>query len=294
MKFVLTGSLGHIGLPLTKQLVKDGHDVTVIRSSEKRIESIEKLGAKALVGNMLDQDFLTKAITGADGVYLMVSFAHAGVGTPDQITSRVSKIYANAIRTSGVKHIVNLSSIGADQGPEVGALHMYKNIETALNDIEDITVTHIRPTSMYYNLYGDINTIKKSGAVYNNYPDDIVDSFVAPEDIAPVIADRLENPKPGSNVRYVASDEKTGAEVMKILGDAIGQDIKWVEITDDQKLQATMNSGIPEALATGLTRMGSAHKLPSFYADYHKHQPVLGPTKLTDFAKDFAAAYNKN
>jgi len=54
MKLVLTGSLGHIGLPLTKQLVKDGHDVTVISSSDKRVSAIEELGATAKTGNMLD------------------------------------------------------------------------------------------------------------------------------------------------------------------------------------------------------------------------------------------------
>lgn len=294
MKLLLTGSLGHIGLPLTKQLIKDGHDVTVISSNQDRTASIEKLGAHALIGNMLDQKFLTEALKKVDGAYLMTSLAHADTGTPEQVSKRVSKTYANAVKNSGIKNIVNLSSVGADQGPEVGTLHMYQNIESAINQIEGINVTHIRPTSMYYNLLNNIMVIKKAGAIYENYPGDVLGSFVAPEDIALVIAEALENPQTGINVKYVASDEKTGEEVAQILGDAIGKKIKWVQISDGDKLTSLLNVGIPEELATGLTRMGAAHALPAFYADYHKNQPTLGKTKLADFAKtDFAVAYNK-
>ncbi|AKP67479.1 NAD(P)H-binding protein [Companilactobacillus ginsenosidimutans] len=294
MKFVLTGSLGHIGLPLTKQLVADGHDVTVISSNKNRAASIEQLGADAKIGNMLDEKFLTDSIKGADGVYLMMSFAHSDEqGMPNQLSKIIGATYSNAIRNSGVKNVINLSSVGADQGPEVGTLHIYQNIENAINEVEGINVTHIRPTSMYYNLLGDITTIKRADAIYANYPGDVVNSYVAPEDIAPVIAERLENPKSGVNVKYVASDEKTGAEVAQILGDTIGKKVKWIEITDEQKLQSLMNAGISEELATGITRMGAAHKLDAFYADYHKNHPTLGSTKLTDFAKEFAKIYNK-
>lgn len=295
MKFVLTGSLGHIGLPLTKRLVADGHEVVVISSSEKRIPAIEKLGATAKVGNMLDEKFLTQALTGAAGAYLMTSFAHAAdLGTLEQISKIVGGTYARAVKRSGVKNIVNLSSVGADQGPEVGTLHMYQNIEQMLNEVDDISLTHIRPTSMYYNLFGHIASIKQSGAIYENYSGDVFNSYVSPDDIAPVIADRLENPEFGTNVEYVASDEKTGNQLVEILGDVIGKKIEWVQISDSQKLQGLTNSGIPETLATGLTQMGAAHMLNSFYHDYKENRPILGKTKLTDFAQnEFLTAYNK-
>ena len=36
MKIVVTGSLGHIGKPLTEELVQKGHSVTVISSKAEK------------------------------------------------------------------------------------------------------------------------------------------------------------------------------------------------------------------------------------------------------------------
>lgn len=58
MNIVLTGSIGNIGKPLTKELVDKGHSVTVISSNEKRRKAIEALGAKAAIGSMFDPGFL--------------------------------------------------------------------------------------------------------------------------------------------------------------------------------------------------------------------------------------------
>jgi putative NADH-flavin reductase len=47
MKITLTGSLGNIGKPLTKELVQKGHAVTVISSNPKKQNEKEALGASA-------------------------------------------------------------------------------------------------------------------------------------------------------------------------------------------------------------------------------------------------------
>lgn len=48
MKITITGSLGHIGRPLTNGLVQKGHAVTVISSNPERQKEIEALGAKVI------------------------------------------------------------------------------------------------------------------------------------------------------------------------------------------------------------------------------------------------------
>ena len=47
MKIIVTGSLGHISKPLTKELVQKGHTVTVISSKPGKQKEIEALGAAA-------------------------------------------------------------------------------------------------------------------------------------------------------------------------------------------------------------------------------------------------------
>lgn len=73
MKVVITGSLGYISKPLSEKLVKKGHSVLIISSTEDRKEVIEAIGASAAIGNMEDVDFLTESFAGADAVYFMLS-----------------------------------------------------------------------------------------------------------------------------------------------------------------------------------------------------------------------------
>lgn len=47
MNIALTGSLGHISKPLAKELIQNGHAVTIISSKAEKQRGIEALGAKA-------------------------------------------------------------------------------------------------------------------------------------------------------------------------------------------------------------------------------------------------------
>src|SRR6185369_215994 len=77
MKIIVTGSLGQISKPVTKELVAKGHSVTVISSNPERQKDVEALGAKAAIGTMEDAIFLTATFTGADAVYCMISSGDA-------------------------------------------------------------------------------------------------------------------------------------------------------------------------------------------------------------------------
>jgi hypothetical protein len=54
-------------------------------------------------------------------------------------------------------------------------------------------------------------------------------------------------------------------------------------------LAAGMNPGI----AKGFVEMNASRRGGVLYEDYYSNRPVLGKVKLTDFAKEFAAVYNK-
>ena len=68
MKITLTGSLGHIGKPLTASLVQKGHSITVISSKPDKQKDIEALGATAAIGSLEDADFLAATFKGSDAV----------------------------------------------------------------------------------------------------------------------------------------------------------------------------------------------------------------------------------
>jgi uncharacterized protein YbjT (DUF2867 family) len=297
MKIIVTGSLGHISKPLTEELVQKGHTVTVISSNAEKQKDIEALSATAAIGSIEDVDFLIATFTGADAVYTMVPPTNFMDPDFDLMAHcrHIANNYAGAIKTSGVKRIVHLSSIGAHMEKDSGLILVHRQVEDILDKLSDVNITFMRPVGFYYNLLGFIPMIKSQGIISANYGADDSLVWVSPVDIAATVAEELETPLIGRKVRYVASDELTGNETASILGTAIGRpDLQWVLIPDEQRLNILKSFGLNPKIATGLVEMFAAQHSGALMEDYYRNKPVLGKVKTTDFAKEFAAVYNKN
>jgi uncharacterized protein YbjT (DUF2867 family) len=297
MKIILTGSLGHIGQPLAKELVEKGHTVTVISSKPERQKDIEALGATAAIGTVEDADFLTATFTGADAVYTMIP--PTNFFNPDfDLMGHCREIgnnFAKAIEQSGVKRVVHLSSIGAHLGKNSGLILMHHALEGILNNLSDVAITFMRPTAFYYNLFGFLAGIKKTGMITSNYGAEDKVVWVSPIDIAAAIAEEIVTPLVGRKVRYVASDELTGNEVAGILGAAIGKpDLKWTIISNEQLQSGLVAAGMPVGIASGFVEMNASMHSGELFEDYYLNRPVMGTVKLTEFAKEFAAAFKQN
>ena len=298
MKVILTGSLGHIGKPLTQELVQKGRQVTVISSTEERRKDIEDLGANAAIGSLEDVDFLTKTFTGADVVYCMIPPADYFDQNLDLLAyyHRLGNNYAQAIEQSNVKRVINLSTIGGNMEKGNGILLGAHDVEEILNKLpSDISITHVRPTSFFYNLYGYTDSIKNHGVIAANYGTEDVVPWVSPADIAWAIAEEIATPLAGRRVRYVASDERTCNDTARVLGAAIGKpDLKWIIVTDEEMQNGLETIGMNPRIAAGLVEMYAGFHSGLLSEDYNSNKPkVLGKAKLEDFAKEFATVYNQ-
>lgn len=297
MKITVTGSLGNISQPLTTALVQKGHTVTVISSNPEKQKDIEALGATAAIGNLEDVDFLTKAFTGADVVYCMVPPNYHTTGhDPIVYCKQIGNNYAQAIKQSGVKRVVHLSSFGADLDKGTGIILGAHHVEKILAALPGVAVTHMRPTYFYYNLLRYVGMIKKAGLIATNYGNDDKLIFVSPLDIAAAIVEEIETPATGRKIRYVASDELTANEAARILGAAIGKpDLKWVIITDEQMKSGLQANGVPANIAAYTVEMFACLHSGELSKDYERNKPIVfGKVKLTDFAAAFAAVFAKN
>ena len=78
MKYLVTGGAGFIGSHLTKKLVEEGNDITIIDNlntgKEKNLESI-KNKIDFVKGSILDIELLEKLTKDVDGVYHQAAFA---------------------------------------------------------------------------------------------------------------------------------------------------------------------------------------------------------------------------
>jgi uncharacterized protein YbjT (DUF2867 family) len=291
--YVITGSLGNVSRPIVEGLVKQGKKVTVITSKPDRTKEIEKLGAKALVGDVNDTAFVKEAFKDAEVVYTMIPPMWQTTDWRKDM-NRIADNYMAALQGSGVKYVVNLSSVGADVGQGCGPVDGLYDFEQKLNKLSGMHVKHLRPSYFYHNLLAQIPLIKNAGIMGSNFGGNGTIFLVHPKDIAAVALEELLNLNfTGSSVRYIAGDERKGQEIAATLGKSIGKDLNWVEFSDDQQRQGLLGAGLPQASADGYTNMGNALRNDFMQADFRKNKPTLSPTKLEDFAREFAAAYSR-
>ena len=271
--------------------------MSVITSKQDRATEIEALGAKPLVGTMQDVDFLSNAFSGADIVYLMETMeATNGVFNADiDLVGAITQIgenYKAAVLKSGVKKIVHLSSIGAHMAEGNGVLKFHYNVEQILRSLpEDVAVKFMRPVGFYINMFGFMRTIHANGTIVSNYGGDTKHPWVSPIDIAAAIAEEMELPFAGRTVRYVVSEEISPNEIARILGDAIGKELKWVEISDEEMLQGMLAAGMNPEVAKGFVEMQASQRSGVVYEDYQANRPEMGRVKVKDFAQQFAQVY---
>jgi uncharacterized protein YbjT (DUF2867 family) len=294
MKVVVTGSLGNVGKPLATELVQKGHQVTIISSNTEKQKDIEALGARAAIGSLENVDFLVQTFTGADVVYAMIPPNFAEV---DQVTycRRIANNYAVAVQQSGIKHVVHLSSYGAHLEKGTGFILGAHHAERMLNEVPNVSITHLRAGFFYTNLYRFIDMIKGAGFLASNYGGDDKMILVHPTDIAAAAAEEIETPAAGNKIRYVVSDEHTANEVAHIIGAAVGKpDLKWIILSDEQMREGLEKQGMPAHLVDKFIEMGASAHSGALREDYERNKPIqMGKIKTEDFAKAFAEVFKK-
>jgi uncharacterized protein YbjT (DUF2867 family) len=257
------------------------------------MHSIKELGASALVGNIEDVVFLQHAFDSADAVYTMIPPKWDAADWKEHI-GQVGEKYAEALRNSNVKYVVNLSSLGAHLADGAGPISGLHRAEEALNQLKDVNIRHLRPAYFYHNLLSNIPLIRQAGIIGGNFEIEGNDfAIVDPQDIATAAAEELlKLDFKGHSVRYVASDEVSTGRIASVLGNAIGKpELPWVRFSDEQAFEGMVQAGLSEEVARNYVEMGQALQSGKLSEDYRKHRPELGAVKLEDFAQLFAGAY---
>ncbi|SDJ55348.1 NAD(P)H-binding protein [Chryseobacterium jejuense] len=292
MKIIITGSLGNVAKPLTKQLAEQGHDITVISSNEERKQDIESLGAKAAIGSITDVDFLTRTFNGADAVFVMTPPAISAENIV-QNTINAGKNYAEALKNAGVKRAVMLSSVGAGSPVENGPIKGLHHIEKLYQELENTSFTFLRAGYFYTNFFNDIPLIKNAGIIGGNFPENTEIPVVHPIDIAKAAAEELVKNETGKNIRYIVSDSRKASDFAGILGTAIEKPaLPWVEFSDEDSLNGMLQAGLPQDMAELYVEMGLGMKTGTVQKDFiEHHSPVTGNIKLEDFAKEFVSQF---
>ncbi|SEH28053.1 NAD(P)H-binding protein [Chryseobacterium culicis] len=295
MKIAVTGSLGNIGKNLTQQLVKSGHEVIgIIRNPEKALE-IESIGAIPAIGSVDDPEFLLKTFSDVDTVFAMVPPNYQVVNSRAYYNS-IGNAYADAIKKSRVKKVVNISSWGAHLPEETGFITGAYDVEQILNKIPDLNITHIRAGYIYYNLFHFAGMIRNLGYIGSNYGGNDKIVLSSPKDIADASFEELTSTSCNDkSVRYIASDDRTASEIAKEIGKEIGiPQLEWKIFTNEEVRSSMEKQGLSEDVIVNTIDLNTSIHNGKMREDYDFQKcAVTGKVKLEDFAKEFAVYYKK-
>src|SRR5580698_2606957 len=106
--YVILGASGNTGSIIADSLLSKGKKVRVVGRDAGRLQRFVRQGAEAFAGEVSDSAALTDAFNGARAAYLMLPPI-----TSREDQERESDAIAKAVRDSGLRYAVHLSSYGA-------------------------------------------------------------------------------------------------------------------------------------------------------------------------------------
>jgi uncharacterized protein YbjT (DUF2867 family) len=292
--FVVAGASGRVGHPVAERLLSAGHKVRVIGRNARTLARLADQGAQVRVGSFQDHDFFKTALRGATAAFVLTPLDTSSPDLNAEQRKNVQSIAA-AIRGSDVRHVVLLSSWGAEVPERIGGVIACHWFEQALEEIEDLNAVYLRPVWFMENFLWNIGLIKTAGINGLAIKPDVPFPTIATPDIAAVAAEYLEALTfEGRHVRYLnGARDYTMAEVTRILGASIDRpDLKYVQFPDPVMRKGLIGSGglSPNAadLAIEINHAISTRRLRA------EPRSTLNttPTTLEEFARTtFVSAY---
>jgi len=291
---VVMGASGNTGHVVATNLLTRGQKVRVIGRNSAHLQPLSSKGAEPFIADVTDASALAKAFDGAESAYVMIP-PNITSKDPLSYSNRVSDAIADAVKKSGTKNVVALSSVGAElpsgTGPVVG-LH---NLEQKLNQIPSVNVLYLRAAYFMENTLPQVGAIRQMGSAVGPLRSDLKISMIATRDIGTAAADILLHPTiHGKQTRELLGQRDLSYnEVASILGKTIGKpDLKYGQVPDDQFRGALVQMGMSEAMANLLLEMTHALNAGTMHPLEPRTPQNTTPTNYETFAAEvFVPAY---
>jgi uncharacterized protein YbjT (DUF2867 family) len=293
-KIVILGATGTVGSKIAEILLSEGHQATLIARHTEKLDKYRELGAEIIAGDITNVQTLTNAFSNADSAFILL---------PDNVKAdntrayqrMVTGILIKAIEDSGIKYIVNMSSLGSHMHEGNGIMAGTGEQEVRLNQLNDVNLLHIRSAYFMENFLRTIGLVKNKGINGTAADGDHAIPMVATEDVAKIIAHHLANLDfQGKSVQAVMGPrDYTYREFTTLIGKAIEQpELPYVQVPVEQIKQTFLGNGFSEDFVDNLLEMGTAIK--TGFMNYQKRDDSTTTlTTAEDFIKQvYLPAYN--
>ncbi len=243
--YVVAGVPGNTGKVVADTLLAQKQPVRVVVRSAEVGAPWKARGAEVAVADLDDVAAMTKALSGAKGVYLLLPPQY---GSSDSRTDNAKRTagYVKAIEASGVPHVVFLSSIGAHHDQGTGPILSLHDGEVALKAIAGPAraVTVVRAAYFMENWKDSLYGVAK-GELPTFLKADKTIPMVAARDIGAVLAKALlEGGKGWSVIELSGPRDYSPIDVAAALARVTGKPIKAAEGPEQYMVPALTGAGL--------------------------------------------------
>ena len=287
---VILGASGNTGSIIANSLLSEGKNVRVVGRDAGRLQPFMRQGAEAFTATVSDAAALTKAFSGARAAYLMLPPAKS---REDQ--ERDSDGIAKAVKESGLRYAVHLSSYGAQVPEGTGPVAGLHSSEQKLNAISGLNVLHLRAAYFMENNLAAIGMIHGIGIFGNALLPDLKVPMAATRDVGDYAAQRLLHLDfSGKETRELLGERDLSmTEATAVIARGIGKpDLRYEQFPYDQVQQALTQMGVPPKGAALYIEMYKAINAGVLIAQEPRSPENTTPTSFEQFVQDvFAPAY---
>lgn len=288
------GATGRTGSRICQTLLEAGIPVRALGRSAERLAPLAAAGAQIAVGEPSDAAFLTEAFQGAEALYTLLAY---GPDTEDyrQQQAAQGEAIVQAIRASGVRRVVFLSSVGAEVPTGTGPIISMHDQEQRLHQLPpEVEVLMLRSGALFENLYGALEIVRAFGCYSDAVAPDVPVPMVATQDVADAAARALLSLDwQGRVTREVLGQRDLNyAEATRLLGAAIGRpELPYVAVPALALASALREAGYSASVAACYAELGEAISTGRVRAQEARSARNTTATPFEDFAQAWAEAY---
>jgi uncharacterized protein YbjT (DUF2867 family) len=285
--YVVTGATGNIGFKIVERLVAAKQKVRAIARKVDKLRPLSSKGVEAFPATLDDTGSITRAFTGAKAVFTMIP-PNATAPAFRAYQNRLSQVYSASIVGAGVRTIVNLSSIGANQGTKMGPVNGLFDHEQRLNKLEGVNLLHLRPAYFMENHINGVEGIKKMGVYGTPIKEDVTFPMIATSDIAAEAAERLlKMDFTGKQVKeLLGPKDYSMREVTRIIAEVMAKpELKYQQFSYEDTQKALVGMGMSADFVSQLMEMMKSMNDKSMKSTESRSAKNTTPTTFEEFAK---------